>query len=105
MALDLPEAHGRALESTRRYVAQVETGQWGDPTPDEEWTVRDLVNHIVEGNYWVPPLGPELVEACWAVVEPRRDLLAGSGACGKGVALPPGAGRQVQLLAVRGRKE
>src|SRR5438876_1809033 len=189
MALDLPEAHGRALESTRRYVAQVETGQWGDPTPDEEWNVRDLVNHIVEGNYWVTPLmggktidevgdrydgdllgddplaayeqsakqadaavrapgalqaacavsygpvpgevyaghrfidvlihgwdlakatgqdttlDPELVEACWAVVEPQKDLLAGSGAFGGDHDIPAGASRQVQLLAVLGRKE
>ena len=50
-------------------------------------------------------LDPELVEACWAVVEPQKDLLAGSGAFGGDHDIPPGASRQVQLLAVLGRKE
>jgi uncharacterized protein (TIGR03086 family) len=50
-------------------------------------------------------LDPQLVEACWAVVEPQKDLLAGSGAFGGDHDIPPGASRQVQLLAVLGRKE
>jgi uncharacterized protein (TIGR03086 family) len=28
--------------------------QWG--TPDDEWTVRDLVSHLVVEHLWVPPL-------------------------------------------------
>src|SRR5206468_3796029 len=56
MAVDLPKVHERALEHTGRYVAGVKDDQWGDATPDEEWDVRKLVNHIVSGNFWVAPL-------------------------------------------------
>src|SRR2546430_16886888 len=56
MAVDLPKVHERALEHTGRYVAGVGGGQWHDPTPDDEWDVRQLVNHIVSGNFWVTPL-------------------------------------------------
>ena len=35
---------------TRSKVAAVTAEQWARPTPCEEWTVRDLVVHIVEGS-------------------------------------------------------
>ena len=185
--MDLPALHDRALASTRRYVAGVAADQWDLPTPCEGWTVRELVNHVVSGNYWagelargrtiaevgdrldddvlgedplaayddsardassafrepgamerpcavsygpVPgevyaghrfidvlvhgwdvakatgqdtTLDPELVEACWAVVEPQRNLLVGSGAFGTARDAPPGADRQTALLALLGR--
>ena len=56
MAVELPSVHERALEHTGRYVTSVKDGQWHDPTPDEEWDVRTLVNHVVSGNFWVAPL-------------------------------------------------
>ena len=56
MALDLPELHDRALAGTRRYVAAIGDDQWGDPTPCEDWDVRELVNHIVSGNFWAGEL-------------------------------------------------
>ncbi|MBV8295702.1 MAG: TIGR03086 family protein [Acidimicrobiia bacterium] len=56
MAVDLPSVHERALENTGRYVAGVKKSQWRDPTPDEEWDVHALLNHIVSGNFWVSPL-------------------------------------------------
>src|SRR5947208_4406926 len=56
MAVDLPSVHEQALEHTRTYVAGVQEGQWHDATPDEEWDVHELVNHIVSGNFWVTPL-------------------------------------------------
>jgi uncharacterized protein (TIGR03086 family) len=49
-------------------------------------------------------LDPALVEACWEVVEPQIDLLAGSGMFGAAGEVPPGADRQAQLLAVLGRQ-
>jgi uncharacterized protein (TIGR03086 family) len=188
MAVDLPNVHERALEHTGRYVAGVKDNQWDDPTPDAEWDVRKLVNHVVSGNYWVTPLvggktieevgdrydgdvlgdnpsaayqqsakeaaaafnaagamqapcavsyGPvpgeiyaghrfidvlihgwdlakatgqdatlpaDLVEACFEVVEPQKELLAGSGMFGSDVQVPEGADRQTQLLAVLGRR-
>lgn len=40
----------RALRRTGRAVEGVGADQLGDPTPCREWTVRDLLNHIVGGN-------------------------------------------------------
>jgi uncharacterized protein (TIGR03086 family) len=188
MAVDLPKVHQKALEHTGRYVAGVKDSQWHDATPDDEWDVHQLVNHVVSGNFWVTPLvegktieevgdkydgdvlgddpsstyeqsakeaaaafnaagamqkpcavsyGPvpgeiyaghrfidvlihgwdlakatgqdttlpaDLVEACFEVVEPQRELLAGSGMFGSDVKVPEGADRQTQLLAELGRR-
>jgi uncharacterized protein (TIGR03086 family) len=188
MAVDLPKVHQQALEHTGRYVAGVKEGQWDAPTPDAEWDVRKLLNHVVSGNLWVTPLvegksiaevgdkydgdilgddpagayersakeaaaafnapgamqapcavsyGPvpgeiyaghrfidvlihgwdlakatgqdtklpaDLVEACFEVVEPQKDLLAASGMFGSDVEVPDGADRQTQLLAELGRR-
>ncbi|MGQ0805758.1 MAG: TIGR03086 family metal-binding protein [Actinomycetota bacterium] len=185
--LNLPELHDEALASTRHYVAGIGTDQWKAPSLCEGWDVRELVNHIVSGNYWAgelargktieevgdrlagdilgdDPLGeydtssgaasaafhmpgameapcavsygpvpgevyaghrfldvvihgwdvakatgqdtklaPELVEACWAVVEPQKDLLVGSGMFGSDHDAPAGADRQTALLALLGR--
>jgi uncharacterized protein (TIGR03086 family) len=56
MAQPLPELHERALDVTRTYIAGIRSDQWSDSTPDPEWDVRTLVNHIVSGNCWVTPL-------------------------------------------------
>jgi uncharacterized protein (TIGR03086 family) len=48
-------------------------------------------------------LDPELVEACWAVVEPQAEILTGSGMFGSDVEAPPTADRQTTLLAILGR--
>jgi uncharacterized protein (TIGR03086 family) len=53
---ELPELHARSLEATRAYVAGIGATQWGDPTPDDEWDVRFLVNHVVTGNWWAAEL-------------------------------------------------
>ena len=187
VAQDLPELHDRALQHTRRYVAGVGGDEWRNATPCEDWDVRELVNHIVSGNFWagelargktieevgdrldgdvlgndavaaydesasaasdafhvpgameapcavsygpVPgevylghrfidvfvhgwdvakatgqdtKLDPELVEACWDVIEPQKDLLLGSGAFGADHTMPPGADRQTALLTLLGR--
>jgi uncharacterized protein (TIGR03086 family) len=187
MAVDLPEVHAGALESTRRIVAGVDASQWGGPSVCSDWDVRALVNHIVSGNLWVPelvggksiadvgdrldgdmlgddpvaaydasadvaaaafrapgamdaPVGvsygpvpgsiycghrfldvlihgwdvarstgqdgtldPQLVEACWEVVEPQAEMLAGSGMFGTAGSAPAGADRQTALLVMLGR--
>jgi uncharacterized protein (TIGR03086 family) len=56
MAVDLPEVHARALASARRWVAGVKDSQWSDSSDCEDWTVRELVNHVVTGNYWAAEL-------------------------------------------------
>jgi uncharacterized protein (TIGR03086 family) len=57
MAVDLPEVHAAALDTTRAYVAGVGAVQWGDASPCPDWDVRTLVNHIVSGNWWASELG------------------------------------------------
>jgi uncharacterized protein (TIGR03086 family) len=71
MAVDLPEAHAAALADCREYVANIRDDQWGDPTPDEDWDVRTLVNHIVSGNWWAGEL------AAGATIESVGDRLDG----------------------------
>jgi uncharacterized protein (TIGR03086 family) len=56
MDVDLPEVHARALANTHGYVAGVRDGQWGETSVDDEWTVRQLVNHVVTGNDWAVEL-------------------------------------------------
>jgi uncharacterized protein (TIGR03086 family) len=46
----------RASAELDPLVRRVERQQWELPTPCEAWTVRDLVNHLVAENRWVPPL-------------------------------------------------
>jgi uncharacterized protein (TIGR03086 family) len=57
MDVDLPEVHAQALDATRALVAGVQAGQWGDESVCDGWTVRELVNHVVTGNYWAEELG------------------------------------------------
>ncbi|MFC9789141.1 TIGR03086 family metal-binding protein [Rhodococcus sp. NPDC127528] len=40
----------RVLADTTRLVAAVRDDQWDAPTPCTEWTVRQLVAHLVSGN-------------------------------------------------------
>ena len=50
------EHHARASEEFAARVEQIGNDRWGAPTPDPGWTVRDLVNHVVYGNSWVPEI-------------------------------------------------
>jgi uncharacterized protein (TIGR03086 family) len=60
MSIDLPEVHAAALEHARRPIAGVRDDQWAQVSDCDEWTVRELVNHIVTGNYWAAELGSGL---------------------------------------------
>lgn len=56
MTDDVLDLHRRALAEFGRRVHAVGTDQWGCPTPCKEWEVRNLVNHLVAEQLWVPPL-------------------------------------------------
>jgi uncharacterized protein (TIGR03086 family) len=58
--VDLPEVHARALEHARRSIAGVSDDQWDTVSNCDDWTVRELVNHVVTGNYWAAELGSGL---------------------------------------------
>ena len=52
----LPTFFARAVGEFDRRVRQIEDDQWDRPTPCSDWTVRDLVNHLVYEDRWAPPL-------------------------------------------------
>src|SRR4051812_28657066 len=54
---DIATLHRQALEATGRTVAAIRPDQLSAPTPDGEWDVRALLNHVVAGNLWAAELG------------------------------------------------
>jgi uncharacterized protein (TIGR03086 family) len=48
--MELVKLHDRALEATTSIVANVDTSQFGAPTPCVELDVRALLNHMIGGN-------------------------------------------------------
>lgn len=53
---DIAHLHRQALGATRRVVAGIGPDQWTHPTPCADWNVRELVDHIVVGNWWAAKL-------------------------------------------------
>lgn len=127
MALDLLDAHHRALEETGLLVARVGPEQWALPTPCTLWDVRTLVNHLVSENLWVAPLvagrtiaevgdrfegdvlGDDPVEAYEASATDCDEAFAAPGALGAPIAVSygpvPGAdycGHRLLDLVVHG---
>jgi uncharacterized protein (TIGR03086 family) len=182
------DRHRRAVDEFDRRARAIRDDQWHLPTPCTDWSVRDLVNHLVYEDLWTPELfsgktvadvgdryegdllgndprgaweaakskalaavqqpgalerqvhvswgqisgeeyalqlfndhlihawdlaraigaderlDPELVEASYQLAKPREDELKQSGVFGPRVEPPPGADRQVQLLAIFGRR-
>jgi uncharacterized protein (TIGR03086 family) len=54
--MQLLDAHGTAMEVFDRAMRKVGPTDWDSPTPCTDWTVRDLVNHIVVEQLWVPDM-------------------------------------------------
>lgn len=48
--------HQRTVELWAERVAAVGADQWDLPTPCAQWSVRDLVNHVVGEELWTVPL-------------------------------------------------
>lgn len=46
----------RALDRFGATVRAVGPDQWHARTPDEDWNVRELVNHVLVEQLWAPPL-------------------------------------------------
>lgn len=56
-------AHQRAQDAFAALLANVRADQLGGPTPCSEWTINDLIEHVVGGNEQVgrwaaSPIGP-----------------------------------------------
>ncbi len=54
--MDIVNLHRRAVEEWQAKVDAVGIDQWDRPTPCSEWSVRDLVNHVVGEELWTVPL-------------------------------------------------
>lgn len=52
--MDLLDAFDTAWGEFDRRVHRVGEGQWAEGTPCADWTVRDLVNHLVSEHLWAP---------------------------------------------------
>lgn len=53
-AIDWYTLQKQAHREFGRRIAAVD--DWNAPTPDKEWTVDDLVRHVVREQQWIPPL-------------------------------------------------
>ena len=50
-------------------VRQIGDHQFQVATPDEDWAVRELVNHLVGEDLWAPPrCSPDPLSPRWATV-------------------------------------
>lgn len=54
--MELLDAHREAMRGFDWTIHQVGADQWEQATPCARWTVRDLVNHLVSEQLWVPDL-------------------------------------------------
>ncbi|MDA8310186.1 MAG: TIGR03086 family metal-binding protein [Actinomycetota bacterium] len=85
--MDPLAAHERAQQVFADVLAGVGPGQLEAPTPCSEWSVRDLVGHVVSGNYRVAQKEPPapahdvagLLEAHAASARAAQAVLAAPG--------------------------
>ncbi len=54
--MDLSTLHRRTVAAWTDRVRAVPDGRWDGPTPCTDWTVHDLVNHVVGEERWTVPL-------------------------------------------------
>jgi uncharacterized protein (TIGR03086 family) len=71
------------LAAQRAFTERVHAigeDQWQHDTPDDEWTVADLVGHLVDEHRWAAPLMHGLdLDAAGAVVDGTRSLPVDGG--------------------------
>jgi uncharacterized protein (TIGR03086 family) len=54
--MELLDAHAQAMDVFDRAMHKVGLTDWDSPTPCTDWNLRDLVNHIVVEQLWVPDM-------------------------------------------------
>lgn len=54
--MDLNTLYPRTVESWADRVKAVRPEQWDLPTPCQDWSVRELVNHVAGEDLWTVPL-------------------------------------------------
>jgi uncharacterized protein (TIGR03086 family) len=53
---DMPQIFLAAQRAFSERVHAVTQAQWSAPTPDADWSVAELVDHLVDQHRWFPPL-------------------------------------------------
>ena len=53
---NLVSAFERAVDEFGRRLTAIRDDQWNLPTPDTDWDVRALANHVLVEDLWAPPL-------------------------------------------------
>lgn len=54
--MDIKKLHKTAIDMTHMFVKGIKTDDWNNQSNCDKWSVRELVNHIVVENWWVPEL-------------------------------------------------
>jgi uncharacterized protein (TIGR03086 family) len=54
--MDIKQLYLKADDYFSRLLVQVKDDDWDKATPDSQWKVRDLVNHVVGEELWTPEL-------------------------------------------------
>jgi uncharacterized protein (TIGR03086 family) len=54
--VDTATLHHRAVDFWESQISGIGEDQWTAATPCTDWTVRDLVNHVVSEELWTVPL-------------------------------------------------
>jgi uncharacterized protein (TIGR03086 family) len=85
--VDALVAHQRAQDAFAGVLANVSSNQLGAPTPCSEWTINDLIEHVLGGNEYVgiwagsneePPARPDdVVAAHRATAAAAQGVFAG----------------------------
>ncbi len=93
-------AHQRAQDAFAGVLANVSPDQFGAPTPCSEWTIHDLIEHVIFGNEHVaqragnmaePPARPDdIVAAHRAAAAAAQEVFARPGGMAATFKLPFG---------------
>lgn len=76
--MDPHSAHQRAQDAFACVLANVTPDRFGDPTPCSEWTIQDLIKHVVGGNNMVARRGSDESSSESADLEAYRTSAAGA---------------------------
>ncbi len=115
MAAPTVDQLAQVLDDAEALVSAVDGVQWAGPTPCTDWTVRELVNHVVGGNFlfaallsgspvdrsWTDHLGDDPVGVYRASAAVLVDAFRQPGALEREVTVPLGRVHGMMALHLR----